>query len=286
MRYSITPHTVANEVRMMRTQHKGALVIVEGPSDKSAYRNLLDQDTCRIVIAHGRENATTALQILEHQGVDGILTIVDADFMHIEGASSPADNLLVTDLHDLECMMVASPAFGKLLNEYAVSSRVEAFEKRAGCSFAAVLAENAMIIGYLRWLSVRNALGLRFEGLRFGNFLSRTDLHVHIPQLFREVKNRSQKHDLDESQINAEIESLRHPKHDPWQVFCGHDLVAVLSSALRRTIAARNESEVRPETLERALRFAYEMSHFGETELYKSMRSWESTHQPYRLLRG
>ena len=147
MRASITPHTVANEVRMMRTEHEGTVVIVEGPSDKTAYRSLLAQDACRIVIAHGKENAAAALQILEHDAVDGILTIVDADFIHLEKAPSRSENLVVTDLHDLECMILASPAFAKVLGEYAVSSRLEAFEKRAGRPFAAVLATNATIIG-------------------------------------------------------------------------------------------------------------------------------------------
>lgn len=73
MKQTVTPHIVANEVRMMRTQHKGALVIVEGPSDKSAFLGLLRRDTCRIVIAYGKENALAAQVILEHEGVVGVL---------------------------------------------------------------------------------------------------------------------------------------------------------------------------------------------------------------------
>ncbi|MHC4404444.1 MAG: DUF4435 domain-containing protein [Planctomycetota bacterium] len=284
MRQSITPHTVANEVRMMRTQHKGTLVIVEGPSDKSAYLNLVDQRTCRIVIAHGKENATGALQILESDDLRGMLAIVDADFMHLEKGARPSENLLVTDLHDLECMMMASSAFGKLLSEYAVPARVEAFEQRAACPLQTALARNAMIIGYFRWVSLREDLALDFEDLSFGKFLSRTDLHVDVSKLIMEVKNRSQKHALADSDIHSQIESLRDPKHDAWQVSCGHDIIGILSFALRRTIAARKESEVSPKALERAVRLAYEMSHFQQTELYKSIQFWESVHSPYRVL--
>ncbi len=59
----------------------------------------------------------------------------------------------MTDLHDLECMMAASPAFTKLLDEYAEHSRVDAFETEHKCAFNALLVRNAMSIGYLRWTS-------------------------------------------------------------------------------------------------------------------------------------
>lgn len=84
MRQSITPHIVANEVRLMRTHHKGALVIAEGPSDKNAFRSLLDPEACRIVIAYGKHNATGAIQVLEHDGFSGVLAVVDADFTRLE----------------------------------------------------------------------------------------------------------------------------------------------------------------------------------------------------------
>jgi len=284
MRALITPRTVANEVRMMRTNHKGTMVIVEGPSDRTAYRNLLDQDACRIVIAHGHENATGALRILEDDGFDGILTIIDADFMHAEKRSSPLANLVTTDLHDLECMMMASPAFEKVLSEFAEPSRLEAFEERAGCPFVATILRNIMTVGYLRWLSLQDQLGLDFKGLKFHKFVERDDLRVDVAKLIGEVKNNSRQHGLDERDIQSRIETLRDSDHDPWQICCGHDLVSVLSFALRRTIAARNPTDVKPEALERALRLAYESAYFRDSELYKLIRSWESAHPSYKAL--
>ncbi len=284
MRESTTPYTVANEVRMMRTNHKGTMVIVEGPSDKIAYRNLLDQNACRIVIAHGCENATGALQILEDENFDGILTIIDADFRHVEKRASPSPNLLTTDLHDLECMMMASPALDKVLSEFAEPSRLKAFEERIGRSFVDTILRNTMIIGYFRWLSLRDQLRLSFKDLSFGKFVERSDLQIDVPRLIEEVKNNSQQHGLDDRDIRSQIESLRDPQHDPWQICCGHDLVAVLSFALRRTIAARNPTDVKPEALERALRLAYESVYFRDSELYKSIRSWESANPSYKAL--
>lgn len=182
--------------------------------------------------------------------------------------------------------MIASPAFQKLLGEYAVPSRVEAFEKRQGCLLATALAKNAMTIGYLRWLSLRKDLAMTFEGLPFIKFLVREDLRVDWTDLLVAVKNRSRRHDLDDAEITSGIESLRSPEHDPWQVCCGPDMLEMLSFALQRTVAARKQSEVKPETLARGLRLAYDTAHFQETALYQSMRTWESAHFPYRVLRA
>lgn len=270
----------------MRTHHKGALVIAEGPSDKNAFRSLLDPVACRIVIAHGKHNATGAIQILEREGFAGVLAVVDADFTRVEEAPTVSENVLATDLHDLECMMIASPAFEKLLGEYAQPPRVEAFEKRQGCTLPTALARSAMTIGYLRWLSIREDLSLTFEGLPFVRFLKRADLRVDLSALLLAVKNRSRRHDLDDAEIASCIESLRNPEHDPWQVSCGPDVLEIMSFALQKTIAARKQSEVKPEALARGLRLAYDTAHFQETALYRSMRMWESAHPPYRVLRA
>ncbi len=149
MKEYVSAHTVANKVRLMRMQHKGALLVVEGPLDARVYRNLVDRDACVIILAHGKDNACGAIEILDDAGFIGVLAIVDADFDHLENRKLPSRNALLTDHHDLECMMMVSPAFAKVLNEYAVASRLEAFERRGGATVATILAASAMTIGYL-----------------------------------------------------------------------------------------------------------------------------------------
>jgi hypothetical protein len=284
MRHHATPHTVANEVRMIRTHHRGAFLVVEGPSDKTAYWNLVDQGTCRIVIAHGRDNVEDALQILEADGFRGVLGISDADFRHLEETPVPSGNVLLTDLHDLESMMIASAAFAKVLNDFAVPERISDFEQRVGCTVAAALTKEAATVGYLRWISARNSLGLNFEGLSFGKFLDRQNLQVNLKALLKTLKDHSRRHHLDDSKILSGFEAMRDPAHDARQVACGHDVLEILSLGLRKTLAARNEADVKRESLERSLRLAYEASYFVQTQLCQSIRVWEEANSPYRVL--
>ncbi len=284
MKPYVTAHSVANEVRMMRTQHRGALLIVEGPLDKRVYGNLVDPDQCRIVIAHGRANLFEALQILEDDEFPRVLAIADSDFNRLGGLPSPSANALLTDLHDLECMMAASPALGKVLGEFGVPERVAAFERHFGCSIAEALVKSAATIGYLRWLSLRESLGLNFEEVTFSRFLRRDDLQVDVQSLLKTIMDHSKKHQLDNSWMLSELDALKNPSHDCWELACGHDILEILSFGLRRTLAARRAAEVGRESLERSLRLAYETRYFVKTGLYELIRAWERANQPYRVL--
>ena len=238
MRDQITAHTIASEVRMRRTQHNGTFLLVEGPSDKRVFRNLTLPDACRIVIGHGWERASEVAAILYGEGFPGMLTVLDADFRRLDNALPPS-GILLTDFHDLECMMFASPALAKLLGEYVEDARLAAFEQNAGCSFPETLVRGAAKVGYLRWLSLRQNLGLKFEGLEFQKFVDKDDLSVNQQKLIDAVKNHSQRHEIATKVIVRDIESLVDTRHDLWQLCCGHDLVEMLTVALRRSVEPR-----------------------------------------------
>jgi len=102
MKSYITPHTIANNVRMHRTQFSGSYLIVEGDKDARVYKNYTDTAKCHVVIAIGKENAVGALNILEQDSFDGVLAIADADFDFLEKKIYSSRNLILTNNHDLE----------------------------------------------------------------------------------------------------------------------------------------------------------------------------------------
>lgn len=284
MRPHISPHAVANEVRMLRTQHKGSLLIVEGASDKRAFRDLTDKTACQIVISHGKENALAAMQMLESGECKGVLAILDADFSRPDNTWLSSQNILLTDLHDIECMMIASPAFIKVVREFADPDRVEDFEKAVGCELAELLAKNATPLGYLRWVSLRERLDLRFEDLSFHKFVDRKTLEVDVSKLVQVVKDHSQRHEISTSNLEESIKRAADPKHDPWQVCCGHDLLEILSFALRSTIASRSAHDVKREIMERDLRLAYQDTYFQQSKLVRLIHEWETANGACRIL--
>ena len=272
---SISPHAVANEIRMKRTQHLGTFLIVEGATDARIYKAFTDAHTCQVIVAHNKENAIQALSILEKESFIGVLAIVDADFWILEGVKLPSANLILTDTHDIETTIIRSPALEKVLAEYGSESKLTNFTRKLGKDIRLLILESGLPVGYLRWIALKNRLALRFEDLPFSAFVDLNTLAVDIMKLIRTLKNRSQLPSIKEKDLRDQMSALKANSHDPWHICCGHDLVCILSIGLRKAIGSNNATEVKPDVIQKGLRLAYEISYFYMTQLYQSVRAWE-----------
>ncbi len=274
---SLTGIDIANTVRMMRTLHAGAILIVEGDKDALAYGRVVEPTLCRVVPGFGKASALEALGILEGAGTPGIAAVVDSDFSKITGAVPPSPNAFVTDAHDLETVMIASPALDKVLEEFG-SQR-----KMRGKDIRQTVLENGQLIGYLRFVSMQDGLNLAFENLPFSAFVDKETMRVDIGGLIKTVKNKSGRHRLDERALKARLQDLV-GRHNPLDVCCGHDLIGILSTGLRKGIGSRNAAEVSTEVLQRSLRLAYEKAHFSTTQLHAGLAAWPNRQPGFRIV--
>lgn len=271
-----------NAIRLRRSTFSGTFLLVEGSSDKVFYERFTDNGACAVISISGKPSSKVrvieVLAILENDDFQGILAIADADFDRLNGIFHKLSSLILTDTHDLETMLLNSPALDKVLSEFASGEKIGKFDR----AIKAVLLEAGMPIGYLRWISQLDQLNLTFNGITFSKFLDDQSLKTDEAKLIREVKNKSQVFDLD---LEQRLASKQSADHDPWQICCGHDLVEILSVGLRKAIGSARPSEVEPTTLERSLRLAYEATYFGKTQIYSSICAWEAVHQPFQVLR-
>ena len=279
MREQITPDRIANSIRLLRSDHEGVFLIVEGHSDKLIYERLVNKQEVRITIASGKNNAIKALSILEKENFCRVFAVIDADFSRIEQQIPDSNNLFLTDEHDLEMMLIKSAAFDKLLKERGSEEKIAAFSK----DIRETLLKLGQEIGKLRLLSLRNKLDLKFEGLKFGKFIDKEKLSINIDELIRSIKNHSQKLSLDEQQIKQDLSVISDENHDPWQLCCGHDFISILAIALCKVLGTWNANDVKKEDWERELRLAYELSYFYQTQIYQLMVNWQSNHHPYKI---
>ncbi|TRT86918.1 MAG: DUF4435 domain-containing protein [Microcystis aeruginosa Ma_AC_P_19900807_S299] len=279
MREQITPDRIANSIRLLRSNHEGVFLIVEGHSDKLIYERLVNKQEVRVTIASGKNNAIKALSILEKENFRRVVAVIDADFSRIEQQIPDSNNLFLTDEHDLEMMLIKSAAFDKLLKERGSEEKIAAFPK----DIRETLLKLGQEIGKLRLLSLRNKLDLKFEGLKFGKFIDKEKLSINIDELIRSIKNHSHKLSLDEQQIKQDLSVISDENHDPWQLCCGHDFISILAIALWKVLGTWNATDVKKEDLERDLRLAYELSYFYQTQIYQLMVNWQSNHHPYKI---
>jgi hypothetical protein len=273
---------IATEIRMRRTSEsfEGTFVIVEGRSDKLIYEELFDEANCTFIVSNGKEKAMGAIEILDEDNFQGALAIIDADFSRLEGQAISSLNIILTDEHDLETMLIKSPAFDKLIKELGSEDKIRQFNQ----NIREFLILEGKKLGYLKWLSLKKDLCLKFEDLSFNKFVDTVSLKIDDKKLVTTVKNHSQKQELSELDILNSLEGLRDNAHDPWQVCCGHDLIGIISIGLTKAWGTKNTHEVQLELLQRELRLAYEKSYFLNTQLYLSLQEWEKNNISYKIL--
>lgn len=289
----LTPERYANVIRMTRGHPKSRFIsflIVEGYTDKKIYKNHIDKYKCEIIVANNKDNALKILSILENDSFLGILAIVDADFDILEDKLPVSPNLFFTDTHDLETMILRSPALEKVLSESASEEKLTNFTTKFGGDIRKMLLECGKIIGYLRWISLRDNLSLKFEGLNCADFIDKNTLIIDPHKFIRNIKSRShntnkgesQRQKLEDSDIYNKMTQIKSDRHDAWHVCCGHDLISILSLSLRKAIGSTNKLE--SEQLEKELRLAYDLSFFYKTQLYISIQNWEKINAPFTVL--
>lgn len=287
----MTNHTngtvIANEIRMTRSQYSGSFLIVEGEvCDLRVYGLFSDPESCRVIPAHGKDNATDALRILEQDHFEGVLAIVDADFWLIDGIDARSPNLLLTDTHDLETMILESPALEKVLAEFGSPRKIARITEQRGTDVRGLLLCGACWLGRLRWVSQQNRLALCFQDLPYRKFIDPHSLNLNVAAMINRVKGKSGKLELREDDLRDAINAIAHFTQDPWNACCGHDLVGILSFGLRKAIGTNNTGTVKRAVIEKSLRLAYDFAYFSATRLYSSVQAWERANLPFRVFRN
>jgi len=235
-----------------------------------------------LIPAIGKDKAIGALKLLENGGFGGVLTVVDADFQRLDGIDPNSPNLLLTDSHDLETMILCSDALDNVLSEFGSAKKIT----ELGKPIRDILLESGLSVGYLHWLSspTKDNLSLKFKELSFDKFVDEQTLHVSIDNLIRELKINSGNSTLDENVTKLKTIALGEEGHDPWQVCSGHDLVQILSIGLRNIFGNPRGKSVTMEVVDGILRVAYDHSHFCLTRLHNSIKDWEKANPPFRVL--
>lgn len=279
-----TGDAIANEVLLVRDTYNGSVLILEGDNDEKLFRRFVEDSEMPIIPAWGKENVLEAVEILEsHDGVQGFMGIVDADFGHVDGSLPTSKNIVVTDDHDVEMMIVKTKAFSAVLRELGSRAKVRNFSDRER-GIRDALMQEALIIGHLLHLSVTDDLRLRFEGLRFERFVDRNSLKMNVDKMINAVFALTRNPQLAMADIRDRLlELVKDATDDPYQICCGHDFIAIFGIALRKVVGSRQSKETTSQVLGIALRLAYDSEDFRQTKLYSDAKQWSARNRGYDI---
>lgn len=277
------PNLIANEIRMMRSQHKGSFLLVEGSTDARLFERLVDKKNCKVLFSNGKDNALKSIDILDKAGFKGVLAIVDADFWIVENFKVPNSSILTTDAHDLETMFIFSKAFDNVLAEFGSTAKLGSIKK----GLKDIIVELALPIGSFRLISspTRKNLQLKFQGINYDAFIDFRSMKVDLIKLIDEVKANSKNSKIDVKKLKIEIENLMVQLNGFTNHICsGHDLVEIFTSILVRGFGNSHSKNLDSNFLSTTLRLAYHFDCFSTTHLYTSIRKWELANAPFRVL--
>lgn len=280
-----TPETVIAEIKMIRTKFVGTILIIEGDSDYRFLKSFVANDKCYLLPAHGKENAVKCIPLACDSNIKGVLSFIDADHDRILNRLPRVKNIIATDYHDTEMLMVMSEAFDKIIEEYASDVKLKKFiEANDYDNLRIALLKNSVPIGMLRLLSTMNNHNLCFNNISFKKFIDARKLQINIDSLILCVLANTSDHSLQTKTIAKDLkQNIDQNSYDVQQLCNGHDFSEVLAISLRHAIGSCDSKIGNRDNVEKILRLAYNFELFRQTDCYREMISWEEENTGFEI---
>lgn len=275
MRRYIDSSSKTNEIRLLSnhpTYKRSLVIILEGSTDIRLFRSLLNSDSVCLESVDGKNNLINVMKDLKDDSNISVIAICDADFDHINNLSSDREesNIYLTDVHDSETMLVDSPSLKSFIDEYSNHSNHTEINGQLKESVLSVAQE----IGLFRLVNFNDKINLNMKRMNYNNFININKLNIDLDkeQFLSDIINRSKnlKSGIDKEYLFRRYQGERQLDHPVLQVCCGHDIaniVAMLYS--QRWISC--VQNINKDKVESALRLAYTIEHFKNTDLYSKI---------------
>ncbi len=228
------------------------VIVVEGPDDKEVYGKVMDADAVCIYPDGNCEDHFVILNALNGRYARRLLAIKDADFDRLEGVSHPYSNLVLTDTHDMEGMIV----------EECLSALEDDDAKRCNGIMVDEIYDELEDISYLKWFNHINHYGINFSEVTIN-----LDLTAYFSACVAKTDNV----------VNVTLDDLyrfkvAHRGVSKKELSNGHDI-------FERIYVRAHDSEVAnypKKPFFRRLRRAYPKSAFLNTGLFRLIQAWGS----------
>ena len=283
-----TPSEIVSELIIVRMMDKRkTFVMVEGKTDRALWTEYMTD--CALFPTRGKDVILDALKTSMLRGLSGIAAIVDSDYWLIcQSDELSTDNLLYDDCcPDMESILLNSPALKKTLRHTFSDYETEQIHE-----FAEKLKEEALRLaaelGYFRLLNHIEDYGLKFKEIHFKEFID--GLKLDRDWIARRLAENER--GISREALLEEIEELRekYPQEEYNIQLCrGKDVLDIMAVILSTLFKSQFGDDLPQSILNMELtaylRMSYEYGDFEKTSLFSSIREWESSNSPYRIIR-
>ena len=289
---------ILNKASLIRNKDKERpILFLEGEDDQRLFSKFIDHDQCYLLETGGKSKLLVLMKELEDKSFVNFLAIIDADFDNILNASYPSPNIIRTETHDLEMLILKlDTIFKNIFSEYIDPEKFNQFLIRSEHHFEsrneAILYLKELILNTIEfigkfkfWNQSRENNRLKFEKLDFEEFFDSKTFKIDKDDLFKSVNFNSIKK-TDISDIKKGIESLKDLQFDIWNICSGHDFIEVFVLGIRNNFGY--EKKIPKIDHERIIEFIHGLFNaelFKTTELYKKIKDWEKQKKIFVLER-
>ena len=228
------------------------ILIVEGADDKEVYEKVTDADATCIYVDGNCDKHVVILDALNVRYGHRLLAIKDSDFDRLDGISYPYANLMLTDTHDMEGMIVEA-CLQELQGEDA--------ERCKGIALGEIYAE-LEDVSYLKWFNHRC-----HHGINFSDVALNLDMEAYFSACVANTDKAVGVTLADMYAFKATNEGVAEK-----ELCNGHD---ILERIYVRAHAAKKSNFAKKPFFKR-LRRAYPKEMFVNTSLYRDIHGWEA----------
>ncbi|HLA34426.1 MAG TPA: DUF4435 domain-containing protein [Rhodocyclaceae bacterium] len=254
---------------MSATAFPGCFLLVEGSSDSRFFRPRVSSSDCEIVICGAKPLVIDATKSA-NRGVAKTLGVVDDDFDRALGVSHETSDLVSTDTHDIETLLLSSRALEKVVNEFVVTTTLTDFCTSNACDIRTALLRRATPFGQYRLINAIHQLNVPFAAsFSPWKYLDPTSWTLDVGRLQADFAASAR---LNAADVGELVQRL--PAIPPWNLVQGHDAISILAIAFRGVLRAKpcpSEDE-----LSASLRLAFEDIYFQSTDLCLGIKQWEA----------
>ena len=228
------------------------VLVVEGADDKEVYEKVTDASSVCIYVDCNCDKHLVILNALNSCYGNRLLAIKDADFDRLDGTLPPYSNLVLTDTHDMEGMIVEE-CLSELQGEDA--------ERCENITLDDIYSE-LEDISYLKWFNHINHCGINFSDATLD-----LDIKAYFNACVANTNNV-----VGVSLADMYAFKGAHQGVSKKDLCNGHDLFERIYVRAK----AAKVSNFAKKTFFRRLRRAYPGDKFITTSLYQDIRKWEA----------
>ncbi len=290
IRNFITPVSIANSI-LMDKSFKGVNLLVEGEIDNLFFIKFTEKQNCRITVAFGNEKVIEILDILELRNFRNAVGVIDSDFRIILNKIPKNPNVILTETHDIETLIIKSPTFDYLTNLYVSKEKLDEFSTQIKNSFLEYILELAKPIALFRLMNEKENLQLRFKPelydgkpLKYNEFIDKDKFSFSgWEKLITTVKNYyNQNPSLSISKTKEYLEKMSQNNFNLLELCNGHDITHILSIGFQKKIGSKN---IDAGEIDKTLVNSYDSSYFKKTELFKKLITWQTSNSHLNIFK-